>query len=152
MSAKGFELFVAPHEVVCRSAAEDRLEQLRSEPTVRYLRFPKSFAPSHILQLGEAVSVITGVLEDFGNDRDREEPREMVFVDKLTPEWVKATSKLSSHNSLRIEKLWIDAYITEEGERPSWANEPRKELIDQFLKLCAVAASAETDLVMVWRL
>ena len=76
----------------------------------------------------------------------------MLFVDRLTPGWVEATSKLSSYNSPRIEKLWIDAYIAEEGERPSWADESSEKLIGQFLALCVSATSAKTDLVMVWRL
>jgi hypothetical protein len=153
MSADGFELFVGPHETICLCCDEQRLEQFRAnQPQDRYLRFPAGFSASQILQLGEAVTSITGVPEDFGNDTDREESVDMLFVDRLTHEWVAAASKLASYNSGQIEKLWIEACVAEEGERPSWASEPRNALIAQFLHLCVSATSAKTDLVMVWRL
>jgi hypothetical protein len=152
MSAGGFELFVAPHETVARCCEEQRLEELRATPADRSLRFPAEFSPSQILQLAEAVTFITGVEEDFGNQSDRVEPEEMLFVDRLTPEWVAAAGKLPSSEAGRVEQLWIKACVAEEGERPSWAGESRSALVTHFLQLCAAADLAGTDLVMVWRL
>ena len=151
MNRHGFEIFVAPHETMCAACAEDRLDDLRAAPH-RYLRFPGGFSPSHVIQLGAAVTSLTGVSEDFGNERNRSEPRDMLFVDRLTTDWVRAAAKLSLSRSTEIEELWIRSCAEEEGDIPSWASEPREVLIEEFLRLCTVATSASTDLVMVWRL
>lgn len=146
-------MYVAPYGAVCEACEQDRLNELRiGEFTKHYLHFPRPFTASHILQLGDAVSSLTGVFAEFGTAENRQEPAECVFVDRLDKAWVKAASFLDPSLVNEVLVRWRYACMEDEGESPQWASDDQTILVSQFLTLCRIAARTQTDLVMVWSL
>lgn len=149
----GFDIFVGSFEDICQVCSDNRRGEYRHcEGPDRHLAFPGGFSPSDILQLGAAVTSLTGVADDFGSDNDRREPKGGLFVDRLTPEWVEAAATLPPDSAQEIEARWIAGYVEVEDRRPPWATQPQGALIRRFLELCARSSSEKDDLVMVWEL
>jgi len=150
---QGFDLFVGSFDEICRSCAEGVLDDYREgQPDDHHIAFPPSFSPSHILQLGAAVTSLTGVEGDFGNDSDRRELEGCLFADRLTADWVLATSALPFDVAEELKTRWTAACVADEGEEPPWAQEAHREVLVRFLALCKAAAREKSDLVMVWEL
>ena len=149
----GFDLVVGSWDDMCRRCAdggyEDYLQQLSPG---RHLAFGKEFSASEITHLGSAVAALTAVGADFGNEADRKEPLACLFVDRLTPAWVQAASRLPPGSAEAIGRQWLAECLAVDGDEPAWAKEPTGETLERLLALCRLAVREQADLLMIWEL
>lgn len=145
----GFKVCVAGIDAVSE-ACEQNLVLTDCAFAGQVLSFPHPFSPSQILQLGEAITSLTGVSGDFGTDENRREPASCLFVDRLDRDWVDAAALLELSLAELVQARWIAACMLDEGETPAWATVDRTSLVRRFLEFCRTATETETDLVMVW--
>jgi hypothetical protein len=151
MTDPAFEIYAASWVTVCEACNTERFDDLRSGTITRqFMFFPAEFSESQIIQLGEAVTSLTGVESDFGRAENRREPSGCVFVDLLHPEWVKGAALLRAGSAVEIADRWIAACTVVYREPPVWAEHDPVDLVQRFLELCRVAVRDHTDLVMVW--
>ena len=151
MAHTGFYVLAGSFNQVSYLCAHEGLDGLvKATPSGNIMHFPKQYAASQIMQLGTAVTSLTGVPQDFGNETGRSEPEACLFVDRLDRKWVAALSALSNDKVNEIQQLWVLECIKEEGERPSWGHSDKSDLINIFVRLCQKATEAEEDLLMVW--
>ena len=152
MSHGGFGIYLGFYKEVCSICTNHGFEALADNRAINgYIQFPTNVAPSHILQLGDAMTALTGVASDFGNHQDRCEAEPLVFVDLLDPTWVSAVGALNITGS-DVQALWTSECLKQEGETPSWAKEDHSRLIESFLRLCEQAATTRKQVIMVWQL
>ena len=144
-----FELCVASMNKVCE--AIEAGHDLPCSPD-EYVKFPDPISPSQIIQLGEAVTSLTGVSAEFGLEDNREEPIGCVFVDRLDAAWVSAASLLEPSTAKEIGIRWVAACTDAEREKPPWAEWDKADVVGRFLNLCKMSVATNTDLVMVWEL
>jgi hypothetical protein len=144
-----FEVCVAPMDAVCQA-----IEAGRDVPhgVGMHVVFADPVSPAQIIQLGEAVSRLTGVQAEFGDDANRREPVGCVFVDRIDAAWVRAASHLQPSTASEICARWAAACTDAERERPTWGDTDQTGTVLRFLELCRKSTATNTDLVMVWEL
>lgn len=117
-----------------------------------HVLFADPISPAQIIQLGEAISHLTGVQAEFGDDANRREPVGCVFVDRIDAAWVRAASLLRPSMAGEICARWAAACTDAERERPAWSDADQTDTVRRFLELCRTSTDTNTDLVMVWEL
>lgn len=152
MNDPGFEIYAGSFNVIRSACADDFLfEKLRrGEVTNYFVHFPPEVTPGDVVHLHQALT--KAMLEPVEFDIDREELDNGIFIDKLSPIWVKAVAFIPESESVDLQEHWKQCFFEEEERQPEWAAIDQTNILKKMLQICRTAVAKQYDVVMVWLL